>query len=110
MLLIRTHSENYAGLTTHWEIGDVRSSDVRISDAAWRSSPAMGLFDLLDSLFETEEHFQGTIAHVLTHAAVWFHPELLEWWIQAQEAGGESLEPGDWRVGYRFQRLRVQVE
>ena len=103
ILMIRTESENFAGLTINWAIGDVRSSDVRISDAAWRSSPALGFFDLFDPLFETEDHLQGTIAHELTHAAVWFHPELLEWWLDAQEAAGESLEPGDWRVGYRYE-------
>jgi hypothetical protein len=50
------------------------------------------------------EGFAGltTNAHELTHAAVWFHPELLEWWADALEDAGESLEPGDWRVGYRY--------
>src|SRR3990172_53417 len=102
ILMIRTDSDDFAGLTINWSVDGVLSSDVRISDGAWRSSPAMGFLDLFDSLFDTDSHFQGTIAHELTHAAVWFHPELLEWWIDAQEAAGESIEPGDWRIGYRY--------
>jgi len=75
------------------------TSEIRVDDSAWHTPPGMGLLDTLDPLFRRSAHFQGVLAHELAHAAVWFHPELLEWWIEAQDASGHDLERGGWRLG-----------
>jgi 8-oxo-dGTP pyrophosphatase MutT (NUDIX family) len=33
---------------------------------------------------------------------VWFHPELLDWWREAQEEAGIRLGEGNWMVGFLY--------
>ena len=100
---IRTDDEGYSGLHAGlWEGGTSKISEIRISDRAWTTPPAAGLADILDFPFRKSSQFQGTIAHELTHAAVWFHPELLDWWREAQEEAGIRLGEGNWMVGFLY--------
>ena len=62
--------------------------EIHIADLAWRASPANGLLDFFDPLFPKDDYFQGTLAHELTHAAIAFHPELLDWWIEQKASAG----------------------
>jgi hypothetical protein len=99
---VRTDDARWSGLhRSEFEDGE-RKSQIWISDFAWRTPPAAGLLDFFDSLFRKPEYFQGTIAHELTHAAVWFHPDLLDWWKLEKEAQGLDLEPRDWRLGLLY--------
>ena len=99
---IRTQGEEWQGLMRPgWSDGQP-TSEIWIDSDAWRAPPAAGLLDFFDPLFRRPEYFQGIIAHELTHAAVRFHPGLLDLWIEAQEAAGVDLEPGDWRVGLLY--------
>jgi hypothetical protein len=98
--IVRTTSQDYAGMAV------ARSDnygnpyfEIRISDLAYKAPPAMGLLDFFDLLISKPEHFQGTIAHELTHLATRFHPELLDWWIEGKEASGVELGRGNWRLG-----------
>jgi len=75
------------------------TSKIWISNKAWRTPPSVNLLDLFDWLFRKPEYFQGILAHELTHAAIWFHPELLDWWKVEKEAQGLNLGPRDWRLG-----------
>ncbi|MEW6569304.1 MAG: hypothetical protein AB1449_14310 [Chloroflexota bacterium] len=81
---------------------DQPTSEIWIDESAWHAPPALGLLDTFDILFRRAGHFQGTLAHELTHAAVWFHPDLLERWVDAQDATGQDLEMGDWRLGFWY--------
>jgi hypothetical protein len=97
--VVRTHSNDHAGLAvTHSDNFGNPISEVRISDHAWRTPPGLAILDLLDGLFSRPNHFKGTIAHELTHVAAFFHPELLEWFLEAQQAEGESLGTGTGRA------------
>jgi hypothetical protein len=100
---IRMDDEPYSGLHAGlWEDGTSKVSEIRISDRAWTTPPAAGLPDILDFPFRKTNQFQGTIAHELTHAAVWFHPELLDWWREAQQEAGISLGEGNWMIGFLY--------
>jgi len=103
MMFIRTDDESYAGLHAGlWEGGTSKVSEIRVSDRAWTTPPAASLLDILDLPFRKNNQFQGTIAHELTHAAVWFQPELLDWWREAQVEAGISLGEGNWMVGLLY--------
>ena len=100
---IRTDGEGYSGLHTGlWEGGTSQVSEIRISDRAWISPPAAGLADIFDFPFHKSNNYQGTIAHELTHAAVWFHPELLDWWKEVQHEVGVDLGERHWMVGFLY--------
>jgi hypothetical protein len=64
--------------------------------------------DAFDILRKDPEHFQGTVAHELTHLAVSHHPELLDWWIEQSQAQGLSLGRRDWRLGFAYDWARYQ--
>lgn len=101
--VVRTHSNEYAGLAvTHSDNFGDPVSEIRISDHAWRTPPGKGILDIFDALFPKGDYFKGIIAHELTHVAVFFHPELMDWWLAAQQAEGESLGTGDWRLGLYY--------
>jgi len=102
VLIIRTSEADWSGLMAPTNIEGHAASEVWLSDHAWRTPPAAGLFDIFDTLFRKEAYFQGTFAHELTHAAVRFHPELLDAWEEAKAASGVELEAGDWRVGWMY--------
>ncbi len=66
---IRTESKDYGGQYTP------NTGEIRISDLAWTTPTLMGIQDIFN-LFPSSNKFQGTIAHELTHAAQYTHPEL----------------------------------
>jgi hypothetical protein len=99
---VRTEEAEWQGLMVPDRSDGQPTSEIWIDDDAWRAPPAAGLVDFFDVLFRRPEHFQGVIAHELAHAAMWFHPDLLDRWIDAQNAAGIDLEPGDWRVGFLY--------
>jgi len=100
---IRTEGERYSGLHAGlWEGGTSQVSEIRISGRAWITPPAAGLVDIFDFPLRKSNQFQGTIAHELTHAAVWFHPELLDWWRAAQQEAGISLGERNWMIGFLY--------
>lgn len=78
------------------------SGEIHITDRAWKSPPALGVLDAFDILRKKPEHFQGTLAHELTHLAGFFHPELIDWWIEQKEAFGLDLGLRDWRLGFGY--------
>ncbi|MBN1667552.1 MAG: hypothetical protein JW862_10705, partial [Anaerolineales bacterium] len=65
-----------------------KRSEIWLSDAAWTVPPLAGIHDRAD-LFPNAANFQATIAHELTHAATWFHPEN----IPAMEQALHNLSP-----------------
>ena len=75
IMFVRAERGRWAGLERSGIEDGVRTSQIWISDAEWRSPPAASLFDIFDRLVKKPAFFQGTIAHELTHSAVWFHPE-----------------------------------
>ncbi|HLB64009.1 MAG TPA: hypothetical protein VJJ46_04155 [Anaerolineales bacterium] len=101
LTMVRTDDDEHSGLFRPGvdETG-ARTGEVWIYDPAWRTSPAASLLDMFDYFFPRPEYFQGTIAHELTHAAGWLHPELLEAWVAAAATQGEHFQPGDWRLGW----------
>ncbi len=103
ILFIRSDSSKYSGLSEPWSdnYGNPYGR-IYIADQAWISPPAAALYDIFDVLFKKPERFKGTIAHELTHAAVWFHPELLEWWLAAKEAQGIDWGTRNWRLGLLY--------
>jgi len=103
IVFVRMDDEPYAGLHAGlWEGGTSKVSEIRISDRAWTTPPAASLLDILDLPIRKNNQFQGTLAHELTHAAVWFQPELLDWWREAQVEAGISLGEGNWMVGLLY--------
>ena len=102
IIFMRKEKARWSGLMESRIEDGIRTSKIWISNFAWRTPPAGGLLDFFDSLFSKPEYFQGTIAHELTHAAVWFHPELLDWWKAEKEALGLNLKPRDWRLGLLY--------
>jgi len=99
---VRDEGEEWHGLMIPGQSDGQPTSEIRIDDSAWHNPPAMGLLDTFDVLFRRAAHFQGVLAHELAHAATGFHPELLERWSNAQNATGEDLEQGDWRLGFWY--------
>jgi hypothetical protein len=77
--VIRTESDEYAGLHSPLrnEDGSIFRSDIRLSDKAWTTSPSLGIQDTFD-WGRDDNFFKGTLAHELTHAAVFFHPEIMD--------------------------------
>jgi RHS repeat-associated protein len=73
---IRTNSDEYSGLHTAGSSGGIKTSEIRLSNGAWTINPLLGIQDTFD-VFSSEFNFQATIAHELTHAAEWFHPEIV---------------------------------
>jgi len=97
LTFIRTKETNYAGLTDPgWGPSGEKQAKISISDDAWYTPVALGLIDGMNE-FWTTDHFQGTIAHELTHAVTWFHPEKLDRWMEVSD-----LDKGDWRLGYHY--------
>lgn len=99
---VMTEDADWSGSMDRGIQEGILTADIWISDTAWRTPPAAGLFDIFDPLFRKSKYFQSTLAHELTHAANWFHPELLNWWINEKESAGFKLEPGDWRLGWMY--------
>ena len=99
MLFARSESSIYSGLMEPWSdnFGSPYSR-IYITDRAWRTPQAGALYDFFD-FFSKPEYFKGTIAHELTHAAVWFHPELIDWWLAAKEEQGVDWGKSNWRLG-----------
>jgi RHS repeat-associated protein len=98
--------EGWGGLTRKFSFEDgEKYSLIGIANEAWTTPPAMGIHDLFD-IVSTSDHFQGTIAHELTHAAVWFNPWLLDSWIENSDVGKGDLRLGllyDWSIYDDFQ-------
>ncbi len=86
---IRTHNDDYAGLHTGYErsTDGYRYSEIRISDSAWTTEPGMGMQDAFD-FGSSDNNFKSTIVHELTHAAVWFHPELMDAYRETRKSLG----------------------
>jgi hypothetical protein len=103
---IRAEDASWAGLMDPGIQEGILSAEIWIADSAWRMPPAQSAVDLFDYLFRKNTHFQSSIAHELTHAATWFHPELRAWWRNAkqafEEAYGKPLQKGDWRLGFFY--------
>jgi hypothetical protein len=107
--IVRSTSDEYAGIAI--SRSDNRGNpyhEIQITDRAWRTPPALGVLDAFDILRKEPEHFQGTIAHELTHLAVSFHPELLDWWIEEAEAQSLDLRQRDWRLGFAYDWERYE--
>jgi hypothetical protein len=102
IIFVRIERAQWSGLTQSGIEDGIRTSKIWISNLAWRTPPAAGFLDIFDSLFKKPAFFQGTIAHELTHSAVWFHPDLLQWWMTEKENYGLQLKKGDWRLGWLY--------
>jgi hypothetical protein len=100
--LARREDADWAGLAAGSVQDGIKKSEIWISDSAWRTPPALGILDIFDTLFRKPDYFQGTIAHELTHAAVWFHPELLDWWINEKGGHGLGIERGNLLIGWMY--------
>ncbi|MCI0893123.1 MAG: hypothetical protein J4N65_11290 [Chloroflexi bacterium] len=98
LIFIRTAHDNYAGLTAQYAEGDDKTAQIQISDHAWRTSPAVGIQDAFDRFFPKADYFKSVVAHELTHAATWFYPELLDWWI-AERGTDDGGVPGNLFIG-----------
>lgn len=69
---------------------DERRTAITIGDNAWYTPPGLNisdwpelkLWELTGVKFAGDDKFQGTVAHELTHAATFFHPELLDRFIE----------------------------
>ena len=97
LTFIRTKETDYAGLTNMGTDQSGRKwAKISISDDAWYAPVAKGIIDSMNE-FWTTDHFQGTIAHELTHAVTWFHPEKLDRWMEVSD-----FDKGDWRLGYSY--------
>lgn len=100
---VRMREGDYSGLHVGlWEGGVNKLSQIKIYDRAWITPPAAGAADMFDFPFRKRNNFQGTIAHELTHAAMWFHPELLDWWKDAQEQIGIEIGQGNLMIGFLY--------
>jgi hypothetical protein len=77
--IVRAESDEWAGLHTPYvyEDGTIAYSEIRLSDAAWTTSPSLGIQDTFD-WGRDDNFFKGTLAHELTHAAVLAHPEIMD--------------------------------
>ena len=107
--IVRVASDDYAGrAVTRSDNSGNPYYEIRISDRAWKAPPALGLLDAFDILRKDPEHFQGTVAHELTHLAVSNHPELLDWWIEQSKAQGLSLSRRDLRLGFAYDWARYK--
>jgi RHS repeat-associated protein len=109
LTLVRVGDEDYAGLHTGLVDETGKSSTIRIADDAWYTPPAMGLYDLFD-VFAKRDYFQGTVAHELTHAAVWSHPELLDRWVELTDIGTHNLFVGLFYDWSNYDDLREENE
>ena len=105
---IRAEDAPWAGLMDPEIQEGIRSAEIWIEDSAWRTPPTHSAVDSFDYLFRKGTNYQSTIAHELTHAASWFHPELHECWLDAkqafEEAYGKPLQKREWRLGFFYDR------
>ena len=103
VVFVRDRRASYAGQARSRfdEEGDLYV-EIHIADLAWRASSANGLLDFFDPLFPKDDYFQGTLAHELTHAAIAFHPELLDWWIEQKASAGLDWGLRNWRLGLLY--------
>lgn len=98
----RDQSEEYGGIAHLYQSGDERYCTITISDQSYTITPTLSFFDQFDLGSAQDDNYQGVLAHELTHAAVWAHPELLDQWQTALDDRGITLQPGNWFVGYFY--------
>jgi len=103
LVFVRDRRASYAGQARSRfdQEGDLYV-EIHVSDWAWRAAPAKGLLDFFDPLFRKDDYFQASLAHELTHAALAFHPELLDWWIEQKASAGVEWGMRNWRLGLLY--------
>jgi len=75
---MRTNTDEYNGLHQGYlnKADGSKFSVIHITDGAWTSEPGKRFPNYFG--IKEDNNFKGVIAHELTHAAVWFHPELMD--------------------------------
>jgi RHS repeat-associated protein len=80
---------------------DVMTYDIRIGNRAWKTAPKSGELDYqFYNLFSSKLHFQGTIAHELTHVAIGENPNILDEWMK--EINNRGINLPNFRIGKRY--------
>jgi hypothetical protein len=81
LTFVRTDSDDYAGLHTgSVDSKGIKHSEIRLSNGAWTTPPALGIQDSFEIglPFKKTDYFKGTIAHELTHTAVFNNPKIYD--------------------------------